>query len=548
MADVGIYYDEENATHTVVDLEHIHIVICTPNTDCTYEVTPTCVERNNGDVISSQLENGSYEFPVPDYGSWMITNKAVSSTPVVEKNKFVLPENPHYNDSVDYIINKTWENDTKKLSEILNDTYQFVVYSDYNNNYFFDEIISKSEVPLMIYTDSKGNLRMISGSWLTSLEDGVGYNATFDIGSYINDIVNSDIELNMYATLKEPPVMYYVTQNLTNCTSDCTITSIQKDSDLTIVVTPNEGYSFTTTPTATMNGTNVDSSQLETGYSFSFTDIDGDIVVNATAKADSPVDENNADYGFINIYNPTQSELQSIASKFFMNFSSGTVITLTEYIINMFQIFGKPLVLKNKQSVKFGKYDTTIGANVVREPKIEIDCGAIEVKEKYNSALDYDSYVNARIWLPFCGFFDIQSDLFMNGKLYLSYTIDVLTGKCIASLKTSQLEYSVVYNFCGSASMKIPYYVNNNDERANGAIANDVYNLADKTPYVLLTRKISATPDSSQLDGINSNIKVDRLGDLTGYTKCSSVDVRGIKATQGELEQLESYLKKGVIL
>ena len=376
-----------------------------------------------------------------------------------------------------------------------------------------------------------------------------------DMNTYSYDLsVGSEIPINdvtiVVDGVQAPTVTKYnITQNITNSISDCSLQQIDSGSSLTVNINAKTGYHFDIAPTATMKGVNVVSSQLENVYTFSFVNVDGDIIINATAVADEPAEQNNADFGFINIYNPSLSELQNISNKFFVNLSTGTITQLTDYIVGMFQIFGKPLTLKSRQNVKFGKYDTGVGVLVVREPRIEIDCGSVELQEKYHSALDYDQYVNARIWLPFCGFFDISSDLFMNGNCYLKYFIDVLTGKCVASLSSSRLDdgKSVIYNFCGNAMMKIPYYINDENQRANGAIANDVYNLADRTPYILVTRQISVTPNSSQLDGKPSNEYV-KLGDLTGFTKCSEVIASGMISTNDEKNMIESLLKKGVIL
>lgn len=404
--------------------------------------------------------------------------------------------------------------------------------------------IDENNPPYVTFTDGSGTLQTLVFD--TNL---------MNQGSYYHSFTSEEESLKVcsdvvfYVPLVGTVTNYFITQNLINCTSDYALDIVEKDSSIIIIITPKSESHFDNTPTATMGGDNIKSSQLETGYSFTFENISGDIVIDATSVADLPIEQNNADYGFINIYNPSLGELQSIASKFFINFSTGTSVTLTEYIVNMYQIFAKPLTLTDRQSVKFGKYDTGVGAKVVREPKVEVDCGSITLDEKYKSALDYDQYVNARIWLPFCGFFDISSDLFMNSKLYLKYTIDVITGKCVASLSTDKLDdaNTVVYNFCGSAMMKIPYYVNNNEQRTNGAINNDTYNMSERTPYVIVTRQISVTPNSSQLDGEPTNDYV-KLGDLTGFTKCKEVVASGMVATQSEKSEIESLLKKGVIL
>ena len=540
----GREYVESNATHTEETVtndetfEDEYLVVCTPNADCTYTNIPTCVERNTGDVISSQLDGSSYNFHIPTYGSWLITNDAVFS-----KCKFDLSN--LYGAIVDYNFsfndNHTATVGVENVNVFLGDRGSGECHIRYSGS---DKYIEESDTPYIVFTN----------------DSGVGYTLLLDNplmgeGDFYHFFTSEEKNMKIcsdavvYVPLHDVVTKYFITQNLMNCVSDCNLDSIDKNSSITIVITPNTEFHFDNTPTATMGNEIIESSQLETGYSFTFNNVDGDIVINATAVADVPLEQNNADYGFINIYNPSLGELQNVASKYFINFTTGNDTTLTEYIIGMFQIFAKPLTLTSRQSVKFGKYDTGVGAKVVREPKVEVDCGSITVDEKYHSALDYDQYVNAKIWLPFCGFFDISSDLFMNNNLYLKYTIDVLTGKCVASLSTGKLDdaNTVVYNFCGNAMMKIPYYVNDNEQRSNGAINNGVYNMSEKTPYVIITRQISVTPNSSQLDGKPASEYV-RLGDLTGFTKCKEVTVNGMISTKAEKAEIESLLKKGVIL
>lgn len=447
-------------------------------------------------------------------------------------------------DDYDYSFNDnhTAESGAEYINKFLGDRGS----GDSKIGYFGSDVkrIDENNPPYVTFTDGSGTLQTLVFD--TNLMN-EGYYYHFFTSEEEQLKVCSDVVF--YVTLVGTVTKYFITQNLINCTSDYALDIVDKDSSIIINITPNSEFHFDDKPTATMGGVNIESSQLETGYSFTFENISGDIVIDATAVANIPTEQNNADYGFINIYNPSLGELQSIASKFFINFSTGTSETLTEYIIGLFQIFAKPLTLTDRKSVKFGNYDTGVGSKVVRESNVEIDCGSITLDEKYNSALDYDQYVNARIWLPFCGFFDISSDLFMNSTLYLKYTIDVLTGKCVASLSTGKLDdaNTVVYNFCGNAMMKIPYYVNNNEQRANGAINNDTYNMAERTPYIIVTRQISVTPDSSQLDGVPTSEYI-KLGELSGFTKCKEVVASGMVATQSEKTEIESLLKKGVIL
>lgn len=360
--------------------------------------------------------------------------------------------------------------------------------------------------------------------------------------------VNSNIVWNILTYYSEPPIeTHTIKQTLTNVTSDCELTSINDGTALTITVTPTSGHHFVTVPTCEMGSVSIESSQLENGYSFAISSVTDNIILVAEAVSDIPTEVNNADYGFINIYNPTKNELKEASNKWFYNMSSGSYVDLSKYISALFITYAKPLVLTEKQSIKFASYDTTVLSHVVREPKITLDCGTITVKELHHNALDYSPNSSVRIFLPFIGYENISIDLIMESELSLTYEIDVLSGRCLANLQVNK-DNNVydIYTFVGDCSLQIPYFMNNGENTSN-TIVNKAHNLDNRTPFLLIERATAYMPNSSQLDGVSSN-ELAILGDLTGYTKCKEVLVSGIDCSSAEKNEIESLLKKGVIL
>lgn len=351
------------------------------------------------------------------------------------------------------------------------------------------------------------------------------------------------------SAVEDAPVIvkHTITQTLINCQSDCSLSEIIDNTPLTINVTPTIGYVFQTIPTCVMGSLSIVASQLENGYSFVIESVSSDITLFAEAVSDVPAEVNNADYGFINIYNPTKNELKEASSKWFYSMSAGAYIDLSKYISALFITYGKPLVLTDKETIKFGSYDTGVNSNVVREQKIEVDCGNISVNELHHNALDYSPNSSVRIFLPFIGYENIDIDLIMDSELSLKYIIDCLSGKCIAKLQSHKNNSTFdIYTFVGDCSLQVPYYMNNSETNSN-TIVTRAYNLDDRTPFLLIERASAYMPSSSQLDGVQSN-ELAILGDLSGYTKCKEVNVYGIDCTHREKSEIESLLKKGVIL
>lgn len=393
------------------------------------------------------------------------------------------------------------------------------------------------------FTDSSNTVRTIYPTYRLS---GVyAFELTNTTGNYR---VNSDIVWTIPMIEYTVPVTKYkITQTLSNSTSDCSITEIESGSSITITVSPNDGYEFSLTPTCEMGSTAIVASQLETGYSFVIESVNGEIIVVAEATSVIPTEVNNTDFGFINIYNPTKNELKEASTKWFYNMSKYSHVDLSKYIAALFITYGKPLVLTEKETIKFSSYDTEISAHVVREPKIEVDCGTITVEEVYHNALDYSPNSSVRIFLPFIGYENIDIDLIMDSELSLKYVIDCLSGKCIAKLQCNKSGGVFdIYTFVGDCSLQVPYYMNNTENNSNTIITR-AYNLDDRTPFLLIERASAYMPNSSRLDGVSSN-EVAILGDLTGYTKCKEVSVYGIDCTSAEKNEIENLLKRGVIL
>lgn len=394
------------------------------------------------------------------------------------------------------------------------------------------------------FTDSTGVVRTIN-----LLYD-------YDSKCYFTDMSSEELEYKVASNIVwviptkyiEPVTpTYKITQSLTDCTSDCSLTEIQGNTALTVTVVPNDGFEFTTVPTCEMGNQVVVASQLENSYKFVIEAVNADITIVAKATSTTPTEVNNADFGFINIYNPTEYELQEASKKWFYDMTAGSYIDLSKYISALFITYGKPLVLTEKQSIKFSSYDTKVLTHIVREPQIEVDCGTITVEELHHNALDYSPNSSVRIFLPFIGYENIDIDLIMDSELSLKYVIDALSGRCIANLKCNKNGNVIdIYSFVGDCSLQIPYFMNNAETNSN-TIVTRAHNLDSRTPFLLIERATAYMPNSSRLDGVSSN-ELAILGDLTGYTKCKEVNVYGVDCTSSEKNEIETLLKKGVIL
>lgn len=81
-----------------------------------------------------------------------------------------------------------------------------------------------------------------------------------------------------------------------------------------------------------------------------------------------------------------------------------------------------------------------------------------------------------------------------------------------------------------------------------GSITSNKGVMGPHTPFIVIKRKSNYNPTSQNtIEGypINSTYK---LSDLKGYTRVKEIHLKGIPATSGEIEELESLLKSGVTI
>lgn len=238
-----------------------------------------------------------------------------------------------------------------------------------------------------------------------------------------------------------------------------------------------------------------------------------------------------------------------------------------------------------------GNYNTELSSPEVTSQYMEIDCGSIKLNEFWGSALDYSPYTKISIFLPFIGIKELAIEDVQATTIHVKYHVDVLTGDCIAFIKCG---ISVLYHYTGNCRMTIPLTSNSTDAlqgvlRAAGGVASTLVggavgggvgimagatistaaNVAstkinthrsgdmkgslslmdDFVPYLIIHRPVQSLAASyNNFKGYPSNI-TETLGSLSGYTEVEHIHLTGISgATDGELAEIESLLKGGVII
>ena len=306
----------------------------------------------------------------------------------------------------------------------------------------------------------------------------------------------------------------------------------------------------------------------------------------------SPTPTVGTSLGFFRMWNPTEAELRQLAgwmwsSAFDLDTFKRIFSAPIDAILGLSLVPVQPSVIGG-YTIVLGGIDTEIAAFTVTNRYVTVDCGSLEVTERWGAYLDYAPYTKMSIFLPYIGFRDISTDDVMGKTVTLRYNVDVLSGACVAELKCGG---SVLYSWQGNCAQQLPITSQDWSSALSaalglagtaaatiatgggslplaGTVASATVNalslkprmerggsisgaagaMAGQVPYLVRERPEQAVPgQQSHMIGYPAFITA-KLDSLTGYTEVESVHLEGIPATAAELAELENILKEGVIL
>ena len=220
---------------------------------------------------------------------------------------------------------------------------------------------------------------------------------------------------------------------------------------------------------------------------------------------------------------------------------------------------------------------TGISAVQINNSIIDIDCGTVALKEYWGSFLDYETKIS--LFLPYVGIQSISTDDFMNDIIHVIYRVDLLSGGFVVFVKNSK---GIVHQTTGNMAYHMPVTSidysrmysalitgavgNASTGNAAGAITGTMSTIqnfhpqiqmsgnfggntgicSNKKPYLIIERPVPNVPANySAVKGNTSNITV-TLGNCSGFTQVSDMQIKYISATDAEKEQILNLLKSGV--
>lgn len=300
--------------------------------------------------------------------------------------------------------------------------------------------------------------------------------------------------------------------------------------------------------------------------------------------------------GFVNIYAPTLNQLNQLASFMWTTDFYDNIVKL--WADPMSVILGLSIVPVNipvddVREVKCGNVSTGVSMYHASTQFVVLDCGTINVNEYWGAYLDYSPYTKIQLYLPYCGTHSLDIDDIMGRSINVTYHIDILSGSCVAFVKSSGKGLnSVLYEFSGNVSTQIPVTGENFSRLIQtaissvaslgstiatgglsapmtistiGSLANNVANskpeiersgsmsgstglMGIQKPYLILTRPKQCIPKNVQKFKGFPSMKFQKLSDVKGFTIISEILLKNITASDEEIAEIKNLLKEGVIL
>lgn len=295
--------------------------------------------------------------------------------------------------------------------------------------------------------------------------------------------------------------------------------------------------------------------------------------------------------GLGTLYTPEISELREFRSWLYDPDVIETIARMWDSPMDLIVSLGiipvTPAHTSAKRTVYIGGTRTGVDMTEVTNPYQELDCGTINIKEFYGSAVDYIG-TRLSIYLPFIGFRELKTDEVMDGSVNVKYHIDIQNGSlmcyvtcvreklnavlyqfesnCYIQLPLMARDFSVLYQkivkgaadtvmggnpmsaVSGVASTAMNVMSSKPNVQKSGAIGATGGLMGIRKPYLILERPISAYPPNFKAyNGYPCNIEL-ILGSLSGYTEVDTVLASQLTCTKEEQDAIISRLKEGVII
>lgn len=293
------------------------------------------------------------------------------------------------------------------------------------------------------------------------------------------------------------------------------------------------------------------------------------------------------------VYNPGSSAIDALGAYLWSTNVIDIIKTIwqnpMDAVISYFILYATPEA-NATSNIYLGSLDSGVSSPVVTNQFIDIDCGEVQIKEKWNNVGDYPPYTTIKLFLPFVGFVDINPDDVMGkddggGFIKVTYRVDVYTGTCLAQVWVKRAadmsNYQILYTYNGNCAQQMPLTgatyqglmqtlvgasVGFATAGLTGALASGATQFAghqqvqmqrsgnmsanagvlgQRKPYLIISRNnVYYATNFAEYYGYPAHATV-VLGNMSGYVRVRDIHLE-IPATSEEIDEVEALLKEGV--
>lgn len=244
--------------------------------------------------------------------------------------------------------------------------------------------------------------------------------------------------------------------------------------------------------------------------------------------------------GIVKFYNPSASDLNS-----FINYIYSRP---TDFYTNVKKLWANPMdsiislavvpfgvVQGESEEVKFCGLSTGLSFPKLASQYQVVNCGKLTIEEEYCNFCDYGAFTKIKLWLPFIGIVDMNTDDTIGATLEIRYNCDCFTGECMAFVKSTknipskEIEYnSVIYCFQGNILQQAPLTGNNYASLYSG-----ILNIASHVALPVITPAKTAVKTLAKTAGV--------LGTAGGELLSEKVNVQRSGTAVGNMGTLGEY-------
>lgn len=244
---------------------------------------------------------------------------------------------------------------------------------------------------------------------------------------------------------------------------------------------------------------------------------------------------------FFTVYIPTDENMKTINNAIFLN---GTDTVDVLHYFSSYKKFFCNIPIEGYKQLKASRYDFGVTAPYTKSYNLDIDCGSIQIAETFNNVLDYAPFSRLTIFLPFIGFQELDVSMVMNNTLHVVYTVDVLSGRCLAKLFVTIGEHeSCIAEYGGTIASDEVF--SNGDQYSGSYELMTSMQLGELTTFILVSTKVPLDNGATNLDGLPVE-EVKRVGECGGYVQYSFINASGCSGTDAEKTEIENLLKSGI--